>query len=63
MQRQLQPGRYHEDEDEDDDNNVDDDGIHHVVEDGRRQGQCVAQGVCQEEGKAGLLIVMMINNE
>ena len=27
---------------------------HHVVEDGFRQGQGVAKGVCEEEGEAGL---------
>ena len=42
------------------DDGVDDDGedggedSHHVVEDGFRQGQGVAKGVCEEEGQAGL---------
>ena len=42
------------------DDGVDDDGEdggedgHHVVEDGFRQGQGVAKGVCEEEGQAGL---------
>lgn len=63
MQRQQLPECCHEDEDHDsdsdnddeDDINYDDDGIHHVVEDGRCQGQCVAEGVCEEERKVCLV--------
>ena len=63
MQRQQLPECCHEDEDHDSDSdnddedhdiNYDDDGIHHVVEDGRCQGQCIAEGVCEEERKACL---------
>ena len=65
MQRRLLPECYHEDDDsdnddDDEDDDDDDDDFHHVVEDGRSQGQCVAEGVSEQERKTGLLIMIII---
>ena len=66
MQRQLLPERCHEDDDSDNDDDDeddydDDDDFHHVVEDGRSQGQCVAEGVCEEERKACLVSIIIMS--